>query len=123
MKRRNKVIYWIATIWLSLGMLSAGIVQLIRMDEEVEKMTHLGFPLYFITILGVSKILGVIAILVPKLPLLKEWAYAGFTFTVLGAIISHLVLGDSMGDVLPPLLLLFLVVVSWYFRPSGRTVR
>jgi DoxX-like family len=123
MTKRNKMIYWIATAWLSLGMLSVGIVQLIKMDEEVDKMTHLGYPSYLLVVLGASKILGVVAILVPKFPLLKEWAYAGFFFTVAGAIISHLVLGDSIGDITPPLLLLILTVASWYFRPADKKIR
>lgn len=80
MSKRNKIIYWIATIWLALGMTSTGIVQILKMKEETEMMAHLGYPLYFLTILGVWKILGVIAILIPKYPLLKEWTYAGFFF-------------------------------------------
>jgi len=122
MTKRNKIFYWIATIWLSLGMLSAGIVQIIKMEQEVEMMAHLGYPTYLLTILGISKILGVIAILIPKFPLLKEWAYAGFFFTMLGAIISHIALGDSIGEIFPPLLLLILTVVSWYFRPADRKI-
>lgn len=78
MTKRNKIIYRGATIWLSLGMVSTGIVQLIKMKEEKDMLTHLGYPDYLLTILGVWKILGVIAVLSPKLPLLKEWTYAGF---------------------------------------------
>jgi uncharacterized membrane protein YphA (DoxX/SURF4 family) len=122
MQRRNKIMYWIVTVWLALGMLSAGIVQLMNMDVEVEMMTHLGYPTYLLTILGVSKLLGVAAILVPRLPLIKEWAYAGFFFTLAGAILSHLIVGDSFGDIFPPLLLLVLTAASWYFRPEDRKV-
>jgi DoxX-like family len=89
MTKRNKIIYWIATLWLALGMLSTGIVQLIKMKEEVDVMTHLGYPAYFLTILGVWKILGVTSILIPKFPVVKEWAYAGFFFAMSGAVISH----------------------------------
>ncbi|TNJ58365.1 DoxX family protein [Paenibacillus hemerocallicola] len=123
MIKRNKIIYWVATAWLALGMLSTGIVQLIKLDAEVDMMMHLGYPSYLLVLLGASKILGVAAILIPKFPLLKEWAYAGFFFTMSGAIISHLVLGDSSGDILPPLLLLILTVASWYFRPADRKIR
>lgn len=80
MTKRNKIIYWIATSWLSLGMTATGIVQLIPLTEEAEKMKGLGYPLYFLTIIGVWKLLGVIAVLIPKFPLLKEWAYGGFFF-------------------------------------------
>lgn len=123
MEKRNKIIYWIATGWLALGMISTGIVQLIKMDEEVKMMTHLGYPIYFLTIIGVWKILGVIAILVPKFPLLKEWTYAGFFFTMSGAVFSHLVIGDDAKELFGPLLLLILTFVSWYFRPEARRLR
>jgi uncharacterized membrane protein YphA (DoxX/SURF4 family) len=120
MNKRNKIIYWIATIWLSLGMLSTGIVQLLQIKQEVEVMTRLGYPGYFLTILGVWKILGVAAILIPKFPVLKEWAYAGFFFVASGAIISHLASRDPAIDLIGPALLVVLIIVSWYFRPATR---
>ena len=122
MKKRDKIIYWIATIWLSLGMASTGIVQLLKVEEEVESMNRLGYPIYFLTIIGVWKILGVIAVLVPKFALVKEWAYAGFFFSMTGAIASHISVNDPIGELFPPLLLLVLTVVSWYFRPETRKV-
>lgn len=120
MSKRNKIIYWIATGWLALGMLSTGVVQLLKIKEEAELMTHLGYPLYFLTILGIWKILGVIAVLIPEFPLLKEWAYAGFFFAMSGAIISHLAMGDAAKEYFGPVLLLALTIVSWYFRPASR---
>ncbi len=120
MAKRNKIIYWIATLWLSLGMLSTGIVQILKRNEEITMMKHLGYPEYLLMILGIWKILGVIAVLSPKFPLLKEWAYAGFFFTMWGAIISHLILKDSFGDIAPSLLLLVLTIISWCFRPANR---
>lgn len=122
MTKRNKIIYWIATIWLSLGMLSTGIVQLLKTDEEVKLMADLGFPVYFLTIIGVWKILGVVAVLIPKFPLLKEWAYAGFFVAMSGAVFSHIASGNSMNEIFPPVLLLILTVVSWYFRPADRKI-
>ena len=124
MTKRNKIIYWIATIWLSLGMLSTGVVQLLKLKGDgpgsLDTMTHLGYPAYFVTILGVSKILGIVALLIPKYPLVKEWAYAGFFFMMSGAIFTHIAAGNSMSEIFPSLLLLILIVVSWYFRPSDR---
>lgn len=114
--KRKKVIYWIFTIWMSLGMMSGAIVQLAGMKEEADMFRHLGYPLYFLSILGVWKILGVIAVLIPKFPLLKEWAYAGFFFAMSGAVISHLAVGDTMGEIFPALLLLALTILSWSFR-------
>ncbi|TKK68980.1 DoxX family protein [Ilyomonas limi] len=120
MTKRNKIIYWVTTLWLALGMVSTGIVQIFKMEEEAEKMQNLGYPLYFLTIIGVWKMLGVIAVLSPKLPLLKEWAYAGFFFVASGAVFSHLSNGDSPEELFGPLLLLVLTVLSWYFRPANR---
>ena len=130
MTKRNKIIYWIATIWLILGILSTGAVQLFKAKEGqggVDMITHLGYPVYFLTIIGVWKILGVIAVLLPAdrqvfLNLLKEWAYAGFFFVMSGAIFSHIAVGDPMNKLFPSLLLLILTVVSWYFRPLDRKI-
>lgn len=120
MNKTKKIIYWIATLWLSLGMLSTGIVQMIKLPAEVEFILKLGYPLYFLTLLGVWKILGVIAILIPRFPLLKEWAYAGFFFSMSGAVYSHIAFGNPASDVFPPLLLLVLTMTSWYLRPDSR---
>lgn len=122
MKKRDKIIYWIATLWLSLGMLSTGVVQVLGLKEEVAFILELGYPMYFVHILGVWKILGVVAILVPKLTLIKEWAYAGFFFTMSGALYSHIVSGHSFGEMAPALLLFTLTIVSWYFRPAERKI-
>lgn len=120
MSKRNRYIYWVATIWLSLGMVSTGIVQLIPLEEEAIKMKTLGYPMYFLTIIGIWKILGVCAILVPKFPLFKEWAYAGFFFVMSGAIYTHFAVSDKAIAFFGPALLLVLTIVSWYFRPDER---
>jgi len=122
MKKRDKIIYWFSTIWLSLGMVSTGIVQIIHMDEEVNKMKDLGYPSYFLTIIDIWKLLGVIAILLPKLPVVKEWAYAGFFFLMSGAIFTHLAVADKAVIYFGPALLLLLTIISWYFRPVERKV-
>ena len=129
MTKRNRIIYWIATVWLSLGMTATGIQQLLKVEQEgavappgVYGIKALGYPVYFLTIIGIWKILGVAAVLIPKFPVLKEWAYAGFFFTMSGAAISHLVMKDPMSEVLPTVFLLVLVMLSWYFRPAGRKV-
>jgi hypothetical protein len=129
MTKRNKIIYWISTIWLALGMLSTGTLQLFKVKAEgavappgVYGITQLGYPVYFLTILGVWKILGVAAVLVPKFPLLKEWAYAGFFFAMSGAVFSHIASDDSVNEMFPALLLLILTVISWYFRPADRKI-
>ncbi|GAB3273680.1 DoxX family protein [Larkinella harenae] len=123
MTKRNTIVYWVATAWLSLGMLSTGMVQLLNIKEEVDLMTRLGYPAYMLTLLGVWKLLGVVALLIPKFPLLKEWTYAGFFFAMSGAVFSHLVSGNPVTEIAGSLLLLILTVISWYFRPASRKVR
>lgn len=120
MTRSYKIIYWISTGWLALGMLSTGVVQLLRVEQEVDKMTQLGYAKYVLLLLGIWKILGVIAIVLPGFRLLKEWAYAGFFFAMSGAVFSHIAVGDDMKELFGPLLLLILTVVSWYSRPENR---
>jgi hypothetical protein len=110
-------------------MLATGTLQLLRAKAEgalappgVYGITHLGYPIYFLTILGVWKLLGVVAVLIPKFPLLKEWAYAGFFFAMTGAAFSHVAVSDPMGELVPSLFLLVLTVVSWSFRPADRKI-
>ena len=103
-------------------MLASGLQQIFQTKGFVDIIVHLGYPLYFMYILGVWKMLGVIAILIPKFSLLKEWAYAGFFFAMSGAVFSHIASGDSMNEIFPSLVLLILTLVSWYFRPADRKI-
>lgn len=123
--RAGKIIYWVSTLWLALGMVSTGATQLLYGKEApggVDSMTNLGYPVYLLTLLGIWKILGVVAVLIPKYPLVKEWAYAGFFFIMTGAIFSHIVSDDPVIEIFPALLLLVLTVISWYFRPADRKI-
>ena len=125
MTKRNKIIYWVSTLWLALGMLSVGAGQIFKMQAGqggVNMITHLGYPVYFLMIIGVWKVLGVIAVLMPKFPLLKEWAYAGFFFVMSGAAFSHMAVADPLTSVLPSLSLVILTAISWYFRPADRKI-
>ena len=127
MSKRNKIIYWIATIWLALGMTATGIQQLLKLQLEgalsppgVFGITNLGYPVYFLTIIGLWKLLGVVVVLIPGIPLVKEWAYAGFFFLLTGAIFSHIAVGHSSAELFPSILLLALTILSWQFRPAQR---
>ena len=125
MTKRNKIIYWIATVWLSLGMTATAAVQLFKGKEGaggVDSITHLGYPMYILTLLGIWKVLGVVIVLVPRWPLLKEWAYAGFFFLTTGAIYSHIAAGEGAKEIFGAALLLVLTVVSWYCRPANRKI-
>ena len=120
MKNPKLVIYWIATVLMSVGMFGSGIAQIIRAKQMVDIINHVGYPLYVLTLLGVWKILGVITILLPGFKLMKEWAYAGFFFLMSGALFSHLALGDSGKAIIGPFMQIIFIVLSWYFRPASR---
>lgn len=122
MTKRNKIIYWSVTIFLSIGMLAGGIQQMLQIGGYNEIVSNLGYPLYLLSIIGSWKILGVIAVLIPKFPLLKEWAYAGFFFVMSGAFISHLAVGQAFTEAIPSLILLIATVLSWYLRPADRKI-
>jgi|SRR5713101_3742370 len=87
--------------------------QFLRQKETVEAITRLGYPAYFIVILGFWKVLGGIALLAPRFPRLKEWAYAGAFFNLTGAAASHLVCGSASWRVVMTTVLTALAVISW----------
>lgn len=89
-----KIAYWTSTIILILFFLINIFMYFTRAPKIVAGIEALGYPLYVLDILGVAKTLGVLALLIPKFPRLKEWAYAGFTFDLIGAIWSHIAIGD-----------------------------
>jgi len=123
MEKRNKIIYWIFTALLAFGMLASGVQQLVRNKEMADMLAHLRYPPYFMTIIGVWKILAVIAILVPGFKLLKEWAYAGLFFTMTRALISHLACGDhGVKELAGPIMQTIFIILSWYFRPANRKI-
>lgn len=123
MEKRNNIIYWIATALLSFGMLVSGLQQIFHTKEMAAMVAHLGYPLYFMDILGVWKILGVIAILIPRFKLIKEWAYAGFFFAMTGALVSHLAIGDDgLKEIIGPIMQTVFIILSWYFRPVDRKI-
>lgn len=120
MNKKNQIIYWVSTGLLCLGMLAGGLAQLFQAKPNVEGVMRLGYPLYFLAILGTWKLLGVVALLIPKRPVLKEWAYAGFFFAMTGAVLSHMLSGESFASYLAPLAFAMLTIISWYFRPADR---
>src|SRR5579864_772150 len=123
MEKKNVVIYWIATGLMSVGMLGSGLAQIGHAKEMVDLVVPLGYPLYILYIIGVWKILGVIAILVPGFKLLKEWAYAGFFFVMTGALISHLASADyGLKGLIGPFMQTIFILTSWYFRPANRKI-
>lgn len=122
MHKRNKILYWTVTIFLAVAMTAGGTQQLLQVGGYNEIVTRLGYPLYLLSIVGAWKLLGVVAILLPGFPLLKEWAYSGFFFALSGAAISHLATGQSITEAMPSLFLLLIIFLSWYFRPINRKI-
>jgi uncharacterized membrane protein YphA (DoxX/SURF4 family) len=120
------IIYWITTALVAFSMGSGGLTELARVPAVVEGMLHvLGYPPYFLTILGFWKVLGTIAILIPGYPRLKEWAYAGIFFDFTGAAASNAAAGDYgqyAFHIIAPLIGAVLALVSWGLRPASRTL-
>ena len=113
--KKTKIIYWVITILFVLAMLQSGITQLIQTEGSKEVMNLLGYPMYLLTILGVTKILGVVVLLQEKLRTLKEWAYAGFTIDFIGASVSGAFIGDMLVVIVPLIFLaiMFLSYILW----------
>jgi uncharacterized membrane protein YphA (DoxX/SURF4 family) len=115
--------YWATTGLVAIAFASSGAANLTRSAGVLAGMTRLGYPSYLATLLGVWQLLGAVAILVPGLPRLKEWAYAGMFFDLSGAIVSHLVMADRLDKILGPLALLGVAIGSWAQRPESRILR
>lgn len=123
MNKGKLITYWIATALLSFGMLGSGLAQVFQAKEMVDLVLPLGYPLYFLRIIGVWKVLAVIAILMPGFKLVKEWAYAGLFFVMTGAFISHLASGhDSIAQLIGPFMQTIFIILSWYCRPASRKI-
>lgn len=112
--------YWTCTVLVAFFFLSGGAVGLARIPQSIEGITHLGYPVYLVTILSVWKVLGGVVVLLPGFALIKEWAYAGMIFDLTGATASHAACGDDIRHILIPLVIALFVAASWALRPEGR---
>lgn len=123
MKLQTKSIaYWVTTGMVAFAMFSGGIAELTHRPETIEGMKQLGYPVYFVMILGFWKLLASLALLAPGFPRVKEWAYAGMFFNMTGAAVSHLVCQDAAWHVIVTVGLAALDVASWSLRPASRTL-
>jgi hypothetical protein len=120
--KSKSIVYWTSTIILSFALLSGGAAQLARQRQTVDGIVQLGYPVYFVTLLGFWKVLGAIAFLAPRFPRLKEWAYAGAFFDMTSAAVSFAATHSSAWHVAVTLLFAVLVIVSWATRPPGRVI-
>ncbi len=122
MKKVNRS-YWIVTGLMSAFMVLGALMDVIKNPDAVTLIKHLGYPEYFIPFIGTMKILGVIAILIPRFPKLKEWAYAGLVFDTSGALYSHFSLADRPDKWIPAVLALILILVSYILFVKKNTVK
>src|SRR6266487_2540954 len=118
--RTRTTIYWIATIILVLECEVGGLMGGLRLQPFLGTIQHLGYPTYFMTIHTIWYILGGLALLVPRFPRLKEWAYAGLFFIYTGAFMSHLAVGDPLPMLIAPIAFAGLVIISSALRPPKR---
>jgi hypothetical protein len=118
------ITYWIITSLLVFELLLGALwdFDLVNKSFVRNVLTHLGYPIYFGVLLGVCKIVAAIVILVPGLPLLKEWAYAGMTFIFAGAVVSHMVMEDGFNTWVWALLYGIVTLISWALRPPSRKI-
>jgi hypothetical protein len=119
-EKARTIAYWVATILGPTSFVIGGVINLMRTEQALATLQHLGYPAYFASILGAGKLLGAIVITVPGVPRLKEWAYAGFFIDLAAAAISRAAVGDSAADIVAPLGFLALVLASWALRPADR---
>ena len=116
----KSIAYWTTTILGPTSFVIGGVINLMPTEQAVATLQHLGYPSYFASILGLGKLLGAIAVVIPRFPRLKEWAYAGFFFNLTAAAVSRAAVGDSAADIVAPLVFLALVLASWALRPASR---
>ncbi len=114
------IAYWIVTALVAANYLFAGYSYISRNEQVLEGAKALGYPVYFFVMLGVWKTLGAIAILMPKMPVVKEWAYAGMFINLIGASVSCAVMGFPLQHVITPAVMLLFVIASWALRPASR---
>src|SRR6516164_1197850 len=120
MKRAHSITYWLTTFLVAVLFAVPGAALVAKAPHFADEMRRLGYPGYFLTLLGAFKLAGAAVILAPGLPVLKEWAYAGMSFDIAGAIFSHLSAGDPLQTLAMPAFIGVLLILSWALRPAAR---
>ncbi|MEV5833890.1 DoxX family protein [Nocardia sp. NPDC052112] len=112
--------YWVVTVLVVVESGVGGLWDIARVQFVRGLIVDLGYPTYFLVLLGIWKLLGAVALLAPGAGLVKEWAYAGAFFVYTGAIVSHLTTGYERGEVIVLLMFTALTIASWALRPPDR---
>lgn len=118
--KKQTIGYWVVTALVAAAFLAGGVFDLTRSPQVMQAMEHLGYAPYVALIIGAWKVAGGVVVLLPRTPLLKEWAYAGMVIDLTGASLSHAAVGDPANAVVTPLVILALVAASWILRPASR---
>ena len=120
-ERNRAIAYWVATALLVFELVLGGVWDVLRVPHVRAVMERLGYPTYFVVILGVWKLLGAVALVIPRFPRLKEWAYAGMVFNLTGALVSHVASGDiEVGPMVYLVVMTGVTAASWSLRPASR---
>jgi len=115
------IVYWVATALLVFELVLGGMWDVLRVPHVRVVIERIGYPLYFLVILGVWKLLGAVALVIPRFPRLKEWAYAGVVFNLTGALVSHVASGDiEPGPMSYLVVMVGITATSWSLRPPSR---
>jgi hypothetical protein len=118
--KAKRTAYWICTVVIAVCIGSGGAAQVLRVPQTVDGMMALGYPLHFVVLLGVWKVLGALTLLAPGLRLAKEWAYAGIFIDLSGAIVASAANAGGAFHVIAPLALIGILAASWALRPESR---
>ncbi|WP_428331252.1 DoxX family protein [Mucilaginibacter sp.] len=117
-----KIIYWCVTILFALAMFGDAYGGITEQQAGVDVLNHLGYPIYNMPMFGVAKLLGAIALLQSRFRIIKEWAYAGFTFNFISAFVSRAIVGDGISLLIPPLIMLAIMFVSYFFWKKSQAL-
>jgi uncharacterized membrane protein YphA (DoxX/SURF4 family) len=121
--KTDRIVYVLATGLVAVAFAGSGLANLLRADHVANDMLRLGYPGYFMSVLGTWKVLGAVTVALPKWPRLKEWAYAGMCFDLTGAAASRAITHHGLASIVAPLLILAAVLASWWLRPGSRTLQ
>ncbi len=120
--QRDGIAYWSFTIFVTFTAVGAGVSDILHLQPLYGILLHLGYPPYFATLLGTWKVIGAIVLFSPRLPLVKEWAYAGMFCDYVSATVSHAAANDGVAALVGPLVSMGALAASWYLRPASRTI-